>query len=93
MLDDFHFFPPVTANGNGTRTMRFMPPKDISNVCMAFTFACYSPLVSQGKVTIKKTIFDDFQMIFIYKLLLILQHCGDIAVKLFLKPLKQAVGG
>ena len=53
LLDDFHFFPPVTANGNGTRTMRFMPPKDISNVCMAFTFACYSPLVSQGKVTIK----------------------------------------
>lgn len=53
LLEDFHFFPPVTTNGAGTRTMRFMSPKDISNVCMAFTFACYSPLVSQGKITIK----------------------------------------
>ncbi len=53
LLEDFLFFPPVTTNGAGTRTMRFMSPKDISNVCMAFTFACYSPLVSQGKITIK----------------------------------------
>ena len=33
--------------------MRFHVPHEISNVCLAFTFALYSPLVSQGTVTIK----------------------------------------
>lgn len=54
LLNDFHFFPPVTENGAGTRTMRFTPSENIPNVCLAFTFACYSPLVSQGKITIKE---------------------------------------
>ena len=33
--------------------MRFHVSQDVNNVCMAFTFALYSPLVSQGTVTIK----------------------------------------
>ena len=53
LLEDFLFFPPVNASGNGKRVMRFTPPENIPNVCMAFTFACYSPLVSQGKIVIK----------------------------------------
>ena len=33
--------------------MRFTVPERIDNMCLAFTFACFSPMVSQGKVTIK----------------------------------------
>ena len=33
--------------------MRFTVPETVSNVCLAFTFACYSPLVSRGAVSIK----------------------------------------
>ena len=32
--------------------VRFTVPNKIEHACLAFTFACYSPLVSQGKVTI-----------------------------------------
>ena len=53
LIDDFLFFPPVAATGTGARKMRFHVPHEISNVCLAFTFALYSPLVSQGTVTIK----------------------------------------
>lgn len=53
LVDDFMFTPPLTANGAGTRTLRFRVQETVSNVCLAFTFACYSPLVSQGSVTIK----------------------------------------
>jgi prepilin-type N-terminal cleavage/methylation domain-containing protein len=54
LLRDFMFFPPLDAdNGAGKRTMRFTVPERIDNVCLAFTFACFSPMVSQGKVTIK----------------------------------------
>ena len=31
--------------------MRFSVPDTMKNVCLAFTFACYSPLVSQGKIS------------------------------------------
>ena len=41
------------TKGTGKRTMRFTVPERVDNVCLAFTFACYSPLVSQGKVIIK----------------------------------------
>ena len=34
--------------------MRFTVPHTLENVCLAFTFACFSPLVAQGKVTITK---------------------------------------
>lgn len=54
LLDDFLFFPPLDAeNGHGKRSMRFSVPQKIENVCLAFTFACYSPLVHQGKITIQ----------------------------------------
>ena len=51
-VDDFLFFPPLDAGGGGKRSMRFSVPSTVENVCVAFTFACYSPLVSQGMVTI-----------------------------------------
>ena len=46
------FFPPATDQASGTRTMRFTVPNKIENVCIAFTFACYSPLVANGRITI-----------------------------------------
>lgn len=53
---DFAFFPPlgVKSEGSGERTMRFSVPIKITKACLAFTFACYSPLVSQGKISISK---------------------------------------
>jgi hypothetical protein len=33
--------------------MRFTVPRRVDNVCVAFTFAFFSPLASLGKVTIK----------------------------------------
>lgn len=53
LIDDFLFFPPVGAAGAGKRTMRFHVPEKVDNVCLAFTFASYSPLVAQGRVTIR----------------------------------------
>lgn len=54
LLQDFLFFPPMDeSNGAGKRTMRFTVSERIDNVCLAFTFACYSPLVSQGKIKLK----------------------------------------
>ncbi len=53
-LDDFLFFPP-TINGasTGERSMRFTVPDAIENVCLAFTFASYSPVVANGTINIK----------------------------------------
>lgn len=53
LIDDFLFFPPLDSRGNGVRSMRFTVPQQISNVCLAFTFALYSPVVSEGKITIQ----------------------------------------
>ena len=53
--NNFPFFPPMGLNGEGSgagRSMRFSVAKKVENACLAFTFACYSPLVSQGKVSI-----------------------------------------
>lgn len=52
-LEDFMFFPPLDTKGGGKRSMRFTVPNRLENVCLSFTFACYSPLVAQGKVTIR----------------------------------------
>ena len=52
---DFTFFPPMGLKGEGGgpgRSMRFSVAQKVENACLAFTFACYSPLVSQGKVSI-----------------------------------------
>ena len=55
LVDDFLFFPPMDTSGRGAgkRTMRFTVPEKVENVCMAFTFACFSPLASNSKLTIK----------------------------------------
>lgn len=56
ILPDFIFYPPLDNNmgeGAGKRTMRFTVPERVENMCLAFTFAFYSPLVATGKVTIK----------------------------------------
>jgi hypothetical protein len=53
LIDDFLFFPPLEMNGQGKRSMRFSVSEKVENVCLAFTFAAYSPLVSQGTITIK----------------------------------------
>lgn len=53
LIDDFLFFPPLETNGQGKRSMRFSVSEKVENVCLAFTFAAYSPLVSQGTITIK----------------------------------------
>lgn len=53
LLNDFMFFPPLglKGEGSGVRSMRFSVPVKIENACLAFTFACYSPLVPQGKIS------------------------------------------
>ena len=53
LIDDFLFFPPLDASSGGKRSMRFTVPEKIQDVCLAFTFACYSPLVHQGKIKIE----------------------------------------
>lgn len=55
-FSDFAFFPPlgVKNEGSGERSMRFSVPDKFTKACIAFTFACYSPLVSQGKISITK---------------------------------------
>ena len=53
LIDDFMFFPPLSPSGSGVRSMRFHVPQKVENVCMSFSFACFSPLVSQGSITIK----------------------------------------
>jgi hypothetical protein len=56
IMTDFLFYPPLDVNygeGAGKRSMRFTVPEQVDNVCLAFTFAFYSPLVSLGHITIK----------------------------------------
>ena len=56
ILPDFLFYPPLDNNmgdGAGKRVMRFTVPEKVENVCIAFTFAFYSPLAALGQVTIK----------------------------------------
>ena len=56
IMTDFLFYPPPDVNygeGAGKRSMRFTVPEQVDNVCLAFTFAFYSPLVSLGHITIK----------------------------------------
>ena len=53
-VDDFMFFPPISDQSSGVRRMRFTVPQRIENVCLAFTFACYSPLVANGRITISE---------------------------------------
>ena len=51
-LIDFSFFPPTRAGASeGTRKFRFRTKNKVENVCMAFTFASYSPVVASGKIS------------------------------------------
>ena len=43
VVDDFMFFPPYNAQGATERKMRFSLSEDVNNVCLAMTFARYSP--------------------------------------------------
>jgi len=51
-IDDFLFYPPADMKGYGARKMRFSVPKTIEGVCLAFTFASYSPVAANGQVVI-----------------------------------------
>ena len=53
-IDDFLFYPPATsAAGVVPRKMRFTVKDSVKNVCLAFTFASYSPEAFNGTVTIE----------------------------------------
>ena len=52
-IEDFLFFPPYSPQGSRKRYMRFTVPADIDTVCLAFTFASYSPNASQARLKIK----------------------------------------
>jgi len=51
-IDDFMFYPPADENAAGARSMRFSVSKKIEKVCLAFSFASYSPVAADGTVTI-----------------------------------------
>lgn len=54
-LEDFLFFPPTLDGAStGVRSMRFSVASTIANVCLAFTFASYSPVVANGKIQLKE---------------------------------------
>lgn len=53
-MEDFLFYPPSSKDGGSVeRSMRFTVPDTVKRVCMAFTFAIYSPVVAKGTLTIK----------------------------------------
>lgn len=52
-LDDFNFFLPAASTENPVRKFRFSVKTRIENVCMAFTFASYSPVVATGSLTLQ----------------------------------------
>lgn len=51
-LPDFSFYPPVDGNANNKRSMRFSLKNRKENLCLAFTFALYTPLASMGRIAI-----------------------------------------
>lgn len=51
-LPDYQFYFSTEASEIATRTFRFSVRETVSDVCMAFTFANYSPIVSSGSVVI-----------------------------------------
>lgn len=52
-LDDFNFFMPASATEKPTRSIRFNVKQQVNDVCMAFTFASYSPLAANGKISLQ----------------------------------------
>lgn len=51
-LPDFSFYPPVDGNANNKRSMRFSLKNRKENLCLAFTFALYTPMASMGRIAI-----------------------------------------
>ena len=51
-LPDFAFYPPIDAAANNKRSMRFSVKNAKKDLCLAFTFAFYSPMASKGRVAI-----------------------------------------
>jgi prepilin-type N-terminal cleavage/methylation domain-containing protein len=56
-IDDFLFFPPADDRASGNRSVRFSVPKKIEKVCLAFTFASYSPIAADGEVVLSDLVF------------------------------------
>ena len=52
-LEDFTFYMPASETESAVRTIRFSVKNQVPNVCMAFTFASYSPVASTAKMTIQ----------------------------------------
>ena len=44
----------LNGASTGVRSMRFSVASTIANVCLAFTFASYSPVVANGKIQLKE---------------------------------------
>ena len=54
LTHDFLFYPPLATDApDGKHAMRFPVSEPVENVCLAFTFVCYSPLASEGTLTIE----------------------------------------
>ena len=51
-LPDFAFYPPIDAAANNKRSMRFSVNNSKKNLCLAFTFAFYSPMAQRGRIAI-----------------------------------------
>ncbi len=51
-VDDFLFYPPQSNVASEVRSMRFTVDEDVEDVCLAFTFATYSPVAGTGSIQI-----------------------------------------
>ena len=56
-ISDFIFYPPTNSGpSEGNRVFRFRTKNTVEKVCMAFTFASYSPVVASGKISLSNII-------------------------------------
>ena len=56
-ISDFSFYPPTTTGAaERERVFRFRVKNKIPELCLAFTFACYSPSVANGKIKIANVV-------------------------------------
>ena len=51
-LPDYAFYPSIASNADGRRSVRFSVKSKKENLCLAFTFAMYSPTAPSGTITI-----------------------------------------
>lgn len=51
-LDDFNFFLPASSTESSLRKFRFSVNTQAADVCMAFTFASYSPVAASGQLSL-----------------------------------------